>query len=189
MSRHYGLKVPDPWQRKRRPYHRPNPQTEESGASTTDKNNNKDVSTVEEEIVENEDLPRMSELSLDDPIPPEDTNPLTDPQYEEIVLDDLRKEEGEGREEAYDAENNRQALDETISNLQSPQSTQQSQLQNRFIMDLLSTPKVDGMTFCLVMLDKCYYELQQRYVYYHYSGQSSDRLLIFPFLVDVMKNI
>ena len=33
---------------------------------------------------------------------------------------------------------------------------------NRYIQDLLSAPKVDGMSFCLIMIDKCYYELQRR---------------------------
>jgi hypothetical protein len=31
---------------------------------------------------------------------------------------------------------------------------------NRYIQDLLSAPRIDGMLFCLIMIDKCYYELQ-----------------------------
>lgn len=33
---------------------------------------------------------------------------------------------------------------------------------NSYIKDLLNATKVDGMTFCLVMLDKCYQEYQNR---------------------------
>jgi hypothetical protein len=35
---------------------------------------------------------------------------------------------------------------------------------NRYIQDLLSAPRIDGMSFCLIMIDKCYYELQRRCV-------------------------
>lgn len=172
------MKVPDPWHRRRKRYlsrfntqhHHP-----EQKSIKPDTTHNTDSTVVSTSATVNTSTQPVSVPSS--PIA------MISPTPERFI------ETNQG-DESNNNNNGLMSPAESVRTLRSVNSSDRNSfnfhLQNRFIKDLLSSPKVDGMTFCLIMLDKCYYELQQRY---DDSPLISNLSLIYCMIIDVMKNI
>lgn len=148
FCRQYNLRVPDPWHRKRTRYlSKFNTQKASKKASQP----TVPIVSAANDVVQDESTPSSPVM-------------IVSPKPERYI--DTMNSSYDENQSTNGYNNNDLMSPQSVMTARSVNSSDRNsfnfQRQNRYIQDLLSSPRVDGMTFCLIMLDKCYYELQQR---------------------------